>query len=110
MGKLAKLAQEMSPWLRVPDNTGVTVLYKGCEVVDDTRNPGQQKVRYTVEVNGKDKWFDSASASVMLSFDTIKEGEEVVIFKRVKGTKIRYEIRFAGEESIEEGGPEDMPD
>ncbi len=98
MGKLANLAQEMSPWLRVPDNTGVTVLYKGFEVVDDTRNPGQQKVRYTVEVNGKDKWFESASARVMLSFDTIEEGEEIVIFKRVKGNKIRYEIRPAGEE------------
>ncbi len=104
MGKLAKLAQEMSPWLRVPDNTGVTVVYKGFELVDDTRNPGQQKVRYTVEVNGKNKWFESSSSRVMISFDTIKEGEEVVIFKSVKGGKIRYEIRVPGEE-----GPEDEP-
>lgn len=109
MGKLAKLAQEMSPWLRVPDNTGVTVLYKGFEVVDDTRNPGQQKVRYTVEVNGKDKWFESASARVMLSFDAIEAGEEIVIFKSVKGNKIRYEIRPPDESGDEGVEPDEVP-
>lgn len=105
MGKLATLAQSMSPWLRIPDNTGVTCLYKGFEVVDDTRNPGQQKVRYTVEVNGKDKWFESASSSVMLAFDTIEAGEEIVIFKSVKGNKTRYEVKS----SDDDGGDEHVP-
>ena len=107
MGKLAKLAEEMSPWLRVPENTGVVVMYKGYELVDDTRNPGQQKVRYTVELNGKDKWFESASARVMLSFDTVKEGEEVMIFKSVKGGKIRYEIRPADSEDASDVEPDE---
>lgn len=109
MGQLAKLAQEMSPWLRVPDNSRVTCLYKGFEVVDDTRNPGQKKVRYTVEVNGKDKWFESAAAKVMMAFDTIEEGEEIVIFKSVKMNKTRYEILTTEDIGSEDIEPDETP-
>jgi len=110
MGKLAALAQNMSPWLKIPDNTGVTCLYKGYELVEDTRNPGQQKVRYTVEVNGKDKWFESASSKVMLSFDTIEVGEEIVIFKSVKMNKVRYEIKGSDDDSHDDVAPDDLPE
>jgi len=90
MGELATMAQKISPFLKIPDNGSVIVMYKGFGMIPDNFNPGKEKVRYTVELDGEDKYFDSGSARVMLSFDTVLEGEMVKIIKEVKNNKVRY--------------------
>jgi hypothetical protein len=92
MGRLTTWAQNNSPFLKVPDNGEVIVIYKGYKEVDDSRNPGATKIRYIVELNGQEKWYESASARVAMCFDSIKEGEEIFIKKTVDGNKTRYDI------------------
>lgn len=101
MGELTKWAQDNSPWLKIPDNGEVLVKYLKFELVDDPRNPGKQKVRYTVELEGKAKWFESTATKVAMSFDTFKEGDLVVIKKTVENNKVRYSVE-AGEKKVEE--------
>jgi hypothetical protein len=99
MGELARLAQKMSPWLKIADNDQVEVIYRGFELVDDPRNPGKQKLRYKVEVNGEEKWFESVSARVAMSFDSFNEGDRVIIQKNVENNKIRYFIKAPKEKT-----------
>ena len=101
MGRLADRARELSPWLKIPDNSCVTVTYLGYKEVEDPRNPGQVKFRYIVDVNGREKWIESASAKVAYSMDTVKEGKEIEICREVKNGKVRYEIKPPGNEEDE---------
>jgi hypothetical protein len=92
MGELSNWAQENSPFLKIPDNGQVRVIYRGYQKVDDNRNPGKTKIRYKVELNGQVKWFESAAARIAMSFDSIKEGEEVIIKKSFENGKNKYEV------------------
>ncbi len=90
MGKLTDWAQENSQFLKVPDNGKVEVIYKKFAIFDDSRNPGAQKVRYIVEVNGKDKFFESASGKIAVFFDSIEAGDDVTIERNIEHGKVRY--------------------
>lgn len=90
MGELAEKAQKISPYLRIPDNGEVIAVYKGWKEIDDPFNPKQKRIRYVLEVDGQEKYFDNNSVKLMLVFDTIAIGEMVKIIKRVEGKKIRY--------------------
>ena len=92
MGELAKLAQKISPFLKIADNESVDVIYRGFRMIEDNFNPGKQKVRYIVELDGEEKNFDSGSARVMLSFDTCLEGDLVRVKKEVVNDKTRYSV------------------
>jgi hypothetical protein len=92
MGQLADWAQENSPFLKIPDNGEVRVIYRGYQEVDDNRNPGKTKIRYKVELNGQIKWFESAAARIAMSFDSIEEGDEVIIKKSFENGKNKYEV------------------
>jgi hypothetical protein len=92
MGELAQLAQKVSPFLKIVDNDYVDVAYKGFRMIEDNFNPGKQKVRYLVELDGEEKYFDSGSARVMLSFDTCLEGDIVRIKKEVVNGKNKYSV------------------
>lgn len=102
MGKLADWGQKHSPFLKIADNSEVVVMYKGFKEVEDSRNPGETKIRYIVELDGDDKWFESASARVAMSMDTIKEGEFIKIKKEVKNNQTRYYVEAAFEKEEEE--------
>jgi hypothetical protein len=97
MGELAKWAQENSPFLRIPDDGEVRVLYRGFKVVEDTRDPSKTKIRYIVEFEGKQKWFESAAGRVAMVMDTVGEGEEIIIKKEIVGGKAKYSVRKAEE-------------
>jgi hypothetical protein len=92
MGELAKLAQSISQFLKIADNESVDVVYKGFKMIDDSFNPGKQKVRYIVEIEGQDKYFDSGSARVMMSFDSCLEGDLVRITKEIVNNKVKYQV------------------
>lgn len=92
MGDLAKFAQKNSPYLKIPDNDEVEVIYLGYEEVEDQRNPGKTKIRYTVDVDGEEKWFESSSAGIAMTLDQVKEGERIVIKRAVASGKIRYAV------------------
>ena len=100
MGQLAKWAQDNSPFLKIPDGGEVTVIYRGFKEVEDQRNPGEMKIRYILELDGRPKWFESKSGRIALIFDTIEEGEEVVISKTGEGFKTRYEVEVPGRENV----------
>jgi len=93
MGELSKWAQENSPYLKIPDNDSVIVVYKGFKIVEDPRNPGKTKIRYTVELDGMDKWFESASARISMIMDTFLEGDLIEIKKSVENNQVRYEVK-----------------
>ena len=101
MGELANMAQKISPFLKIPDNGSVIVTYKGFGMIPDNFNPGKEKVRYTVELNGEDKYFDSGSARVMISFDSVLEGEMVKLTKEVKNNKVRYLVETLAKQEAE---------
>lgn len=92
MGELSSWAQKNSPFLKIPDNESVEVMYLGFKEVDDNRNPGKTKMRYEVELDGSKKWFESASGSVAMTFDMISEGEMVKITKAIVGDKPKYTV------------------
>lgn len=102
MGDLSKWAQKVSPFLKIADNEEIVVVYKGYKEVEDSRDPEKTKIRYIVELDGDDKWFESASARVAMSFDTFKEGEMVKIRKEVDGKQTRYYVELAFKEEDEE--------
>jgi hypothetical protein len=99
MGELAKIAQKISPFLKIPDNDSVIVMYKGFKTVEDSRDPTKIKLRYTVELDGEDKWFESGSSRIALFFDTILEGQIVEIKRVVTDGKVRYEVEKYPKES-----------
>ena len=93
MGGLAKFAQNHSPYLRIADNDEVEVIYLGYKEIDDERNPGKTKIRYTMKVGGEEKWFDSGSVAVAMALDRVEEGDKIVVQKTVSSGKIRYSIK-----------------
>jgi hypothetical protein len=68
----------------------VIAVYRGWREIDDPFNPKQKRIRYVLEVDGQEKYFDNNSVKLMLVFDTIAIGEMVKIMKKVEGKKIRY--------------------
>jgi hypothetical protein len=106
MGELAEWAQKHSPFLKIPDDGEVEVCYLGFKEVDDTRNPGQTKMRFEVELNGDKKWFESASGRIAMSFDSYTPGDIIIIRKDIVKGKNTYSSRKAGEKQAE---PEDLP-
>ena len=93
MGKLAKWAQKRSPFLRIPDNSEVEVIYRGWKEVENSNKPGEMIIRYIVEIDGQQKYFESSASRVAMSFDTIFEGEKVIIERKVEGGRIRYYVK-----------------
>jgi len=102
MGALTKWAQDNSPFLKIPEGEYVSVIYRGYKEVEDQRNPGEMKIRYILELNGKAKWFESRSGRIAMIFDSIVEGQEVVITKTGEGNKTRYEVEVPGKEKEKE--------
>jgi len=109
MGDLADWAQKHSPFLKIADNSEVLVMYKGYKEIEDNRNPGQMKIRYIVELDGDDKWFESAAARVAMSMDSVQEGEFIKIKKEVKGSQTRYFVETEKKEEEEEINEEPLP-
>jgi hypothetical protein len=90
MTDLKDWAQHNSPFLKIEDNGEVIVIYKGYKEVEDQRNPGRTKIRYTFILDGEEKWFESAATAVAIALSECSEGDIVRIQKTKEGEKTRY--------------------
>lgn len=100
MGDLADWAKKNSPYLKIGLNETVKVVYLGFKEVEDTRNPGKTKLRYLMEWEKQEKWFESAAAAVAMKLDGVAEGDIVLIKKTLVGNKNHYEVMLPGEEKL----------
>lgn len=93
MGDLSTWAKDNSPYIRLKAEESVTGIYKGWKVVADSFNPDKQKVQYIIEVDGKNKYFNSGSTKIALIFDGIAEGESVTITAHGDNRERKYEVK-----------------
>ena len=97
MGELADWAKKNSPFLKIGLNETVEVVYLGFKEVEDSRNPGKMKIRYIVEWDKQEKWFESAAAAVAMALDEVHEGDLIKIKKTLVGNKNHYTVILPGE-------------
>ena len=100
MGELADWAKRNSPYLKIDLNETVEVVYCGFKEVEDNRNPGKMKIRYIVEWEKQEKWFESAAAAVAMKIDEVHEGDLIKIRKTLVGNKNHYEVLIPGEPEL----------
>ena len=92
MGDLKTWARENSPFIRLNDGDSETGIYKGWVKMQDTYNPGKEKIRYSIEIDGKVKTFDNGSVSVAMQFDDAKEGDLIKITAHGTDMRKRYTV------------------
>ena len=97
--KLEEESIEMSPYLLIQPGQYLTVKYLGKweDIIDSFNN---NKKRYSVELNGVEKSFDSGSSRVAATFARTKTGTLVRI-EKAEGKQGRYSV--TKEEDVVEG-------
>lgn len=100
MGELKKWARDNNPNLKLSDGESVVVQFTGSKIVADPFNPGKEKIQYEVIVEGKIKYWASASGKTAEFFDHVKKGDFVKISATGDGMKRRYSL----EDSIDASG------
>lgn len=96
MGSLKQWARDNNPNLRFEDGETIIGIYKGYQIVPDAFNPGQEKVQYEIEIDGKKKFWANKSGMIAMKFDQGRIGQEVSIMATGEGLKRRYTVEFAG--------------
>lgn len=94
MGNLKQWARDNNPNLKFEDGDVIEGIYKGYTVVPDNFNPGKEKVRYEIEIEGKVKYWSSGSGAIAMQFDSAKVGQMVSIGATGEGMKRRYAVEF----------------
>ena len=93
--ELKKWARDNNPNIQFGDGDTITGIYKGYTIVPDAFNPGKEKVQYTIEIDGKAKFWKNGNGKIAMQFNDAKIGSEVSIMAIGEGMKRRYTVEFA---------------
>ena len=94
MGELGKLAQKMSPWLRIRPGEEVTVLYKGFKLIPNKFDPTKEVFQYNLMVDNVAKFWETGSPTVAFFFDTCDKGDIVSIKNVGDEKRAKYEMKI----------------
>lgn len=87
-----KEAEKKSRFLRFEDGIPVVGIYRGARTVDDSFNPGERTLEYTLEVGGVKKTFNSQSVKLARLMKAVKRGDEVELVKTGRGFETQWYV------------------
>lgn len=105
MGQLSDLAKERTPYFTMELGETVRGIYKGFKMVPSTFDPEKDNFRFIIEVNGKNKFWDTSSNKIALVFDKIPEGSVIDVTKSQDGLLPSGKPRFAWEIKLVDMSP-----
>lgn len=81
-----------SPFLKITDEEPVVGIYKGAKLVEDTFNPGEKVMQYTLEVDGIEKTFKSKSMRLAQQIKSVGKGDEIEVKRSGEGFKTKWYV------------------
>jgi hypothetical protein len=93
MGDLKKWADDQSPYVRLIDGDSIVAKYMGYEIIPNKFDAKKKSVKYTLIVEGEEKYFESGASSVAYQFDEIEEGAMVKISRSGDGPSTTYKVK-----------------
>lgn len=85
-------ADKKSAYIKFEDSAPVVMTFIVAELVDDQFAPGSKTIRYTVEVDGVNKSFNSKSAGLARQMKKVEPGTEIEISKSGSGFKTKWTV------------------
>ena len=89
---LKKWADSKSTFVKVGDGESITAVFKKAVEVEDTFNPEQMKINYTLEIDGEQKILGSMSVSLARQMANIKEGEIIKISRSGEARNTKWAV------------------
>ena len=90
---LKKWAGNQSAYVRIADGESVEGVFVKANEIDDTFNPGKTKIRYVLEVDNEQKFFESSSGNLAREMSKLDEGDVIKLTRSGEGMKTRYEVK-----------------
>ena len=114
MGELNDKAKSQSKFLIIDKGGSVLVKYVNFRFIPSNLDPSVEIVQYIVNQDGKEKYWNNGSASVMRQMDKIKKGSWIIINRDIwinkDGSEDRSKSTYSVQECNDEGRPIKLAD